>query len=166
MSILYKKAVIKNDKNTKNGYTYGRAVVLSTVSTKDLAEEISHSTTVTRADVMAVLIEACVAIKNHLLNSDAVKLDELGTFKPALKTVAIKEDDDTKFGVNQIKGAKINYLPATYFTPTGVNEKGNRTGYRTKLLVQGATFKNIEDVSGSAGTNSSSSSSSGTQTNP
>lgn len=160
MSILYKKAKIKNSKNSKNGYTYGRAVVLGVVSTKDLAEEVSHSTTVTRADVMAVLIEACVAIKKHLLNSQGVKLEELGTFKPALKTKAVLEDDKTSFGANNIIGARINYLPTTYFTATGVNEKGNRTGFRTKMLVQGATFKLFDSLTKASSTSGS------TTTNP
>lgn len=162
MSILYKKRKITNKKNEKVGYTYGVAYILDVISTKQLAEEISHSTTVTRADVLAVLTEASVAIKNHLLNSQGVKLDELGTFKPALRTKAVLEDEKTKFGVNNIIGTRINYQPTTYFTPDGgTGAKGGRTGFRTKELLQGATFK----LYGSSESASSSSSSSST-TNP
>lgn len=139
MAILYKKKQFKMPKSKLNGYTYAKAVILEMVSTKQLAEEIAHSTTVTRADVMAVLTEMAVKIKDHLLTSQAVKLDELGIFKPALKSKAEAKAED--FGAKNIYRTLIKYIPETTTTWTDVNEKGNRTGFRTKNLVQGAQYK-------------------------
>lgn len=121
MSIRYRK--VQNKIENSNGYQkwYGKAVILSTVSTKDLAEELSHSTTVTRADIMAVLAELTVAMHNHLLNSHKVVIDGLGTFRPGL--ICKSADDEKSFNANNIKGYRIVY----------------RTGFFTKSLLQGAS---------------------------
>lgn len=161
MSILYKKKKFKMPKSELNGKTYAKPVILEIVSTKQLAEEISHSTTVTRADVIAVLTETAVKIKEHLLASQGVKLDELGIFKPALKSKAVLEDDDTKFTSANIYRTLIKYIPETTTTWTGTNAKGNHTGFRVKNLVEGAQYK-LYSPEGST----SASSSSGSTTQP
>lgn len=152
MAILYRKKQFKMPKSKLNGYTYAKPVVLEIISTRQLAEEISHSTTVTRADVMAVLAELGVRVKDHLLTSQAVKLDELGIFKPALKSKAEAKADD--FGAKNIYRTLIKYIPETTTTWTSVNAKGHRTGFRTKNLVQGAQYKlyapDDDDASASA----------------
>lgn len=122
---------------------YGKAVVLDSVSTKDLAEEISHATTVTRADILAVLAELTVALKNHLLNSQRVVIDDLGSFRPSIKTSLVDKKED--FGAKNVTGYRILFQPETYFTPTGVNDKGNRIGFRTKSLLVGATVQQLPD---------------------
>lgn len=140
-----------------NGKTYAKPVILEIISTKKLAEEISHSTTVTRSDVMAVLAEMAVKIKDHLLTSQGVKLDELGIFKPALKSHAVLEDDDTKFTSANIYRTLIKYIPETTTTWTGTNAKGHHTGFRTKSLVEGAQYK-LYSPEGSTSASSTSSS--------
>ena len=57
MSIRYKVVQCHLKDSNINGKWYGKAVSLGTVTTRQLAEEISHSTTVTRSDVASVLIE-------------------------------------------------------------------------------------------------------------
>lgn len=137
MSIRYRK--VQNKIENSNGFQkwYGKAVILSTVSTKDLAEELSHSTTVTRADILAVLAELTVAMHNHLLNSHKVVIDGLGTFRPGL--ICKSADDEKSFNASNIKGYRIVYRPECKYTVTGVNTNGNRTGFFTKSLLQGAS---------------------------
>ena len=53
MSVRYKKVMGKGVGSPVANKWYGRAVSMGRVKTADLAEEISHSTTVTRADIMA-----------------------------------------------------------------------------------------------------------------
>lgn len=130
-------------KGTKNyNKWYGKAVVLGKVSTKDLSEEISHATTVTRADVLAVLTELSDALKRHLLNSQKVSLDGLGSFRVGIKSSMTDEKED--FNASKIKGYRIIYTPETTFTPSGeLSEKGHRKGVFVKTLLSGITAQEL-----------------------
>lgn len=137
MSIRYRKVQNKITGSLSEGKWYAKAVSLATVDTKGLAEEISHSTTVTRADIMAVIIELVESMKRHLLSSEKVQLDGLGSFRVGIKSVATENKDD--FNATKIRGYRVIFAPEVTYTPTGVNEKGNRTGFYTKALIDGAT---------------------------
>ena len=88
MSVLYRKYQDLRNGSTNYGKWYGKAVTLNNVTTKELAEEIAHSTTATYADTLAVLNELSVVLKKHLLNSDRVEIDGIGAFKVGLCTAA------------------------------------------------------------------------------
>lgn len=153
MSVNYRK-VQNMMKGTKNyNKWYGKAVVLGKVSTKDLSEEISHATTVTRADVLAVLTEMSDALKRHLLNSQKVSLDGIGTFRVSIKTSMADEKDD--FNASKIKGYRIIYTPETTFTPSGeLSEKGHRKGVFVKTLLSGITAQELPSGSSKKATES------------
>ena len=51
-----------------------------TISTARLCEEIENATTVSEADIAAVLKALRRVMRNHLCDGDKVKLDEIGTF--------------------------------------------------------------------------------------
>lgn len=148
MSIRYRKIQNKIDSSVGYNKWYGRAVVLGTVSTKDLAEELSHSTTLTRADIMAVLAELSEAMRRHLLGSQQVSLDGLGSFRVGL--VCKSADTESEFTANNIKGYRIVYRPESQFTATGVNSKGHRTGFYTKTLLQGVSAEPMPDTKATA----------------
>ena len=95
MAVFYRKYQEKREGNKNYGKWYGRSVILNTVSTKDLASEISHATTVTYADVLAVLAGASEAMKQHLQNSQKVVLDGIGAFKKHIKK--IYQDFDSSY---------------------------------------------------------------------
>ena len=141
MSIRFR--ILQNKmKGTNNfGKWYGRAPVLDEVSTRDLADEISHSTTVTYADVLAVLTELSRQMKGHLQNSQRVVLDGIGAFKVGISTQLVEKSD--KFSVANIKGYRIVYTPERQFMPTGYNEKGHRTGKYIKSLLAGITARQM-----------------------
>ena len=140
MSIRFKTYQCKLKDSKANGKWFGRAVSMGTVNTRTLAEEISHSTTVTRSDVAAVLIELFNAMSRHLLNSQTVVLDEIGSFRVAFKSTPAATEKD--FTANNIKNYHIVYRPVTTFVPNGkVGNKGHRQGSYAKDLLQGVTFK-------------------------
>ena len=139
MAIRYRKVQNKQTGSKTFGKWYGRAVMMDEVSTKELAEEISHSTTVTYADVLAVLTETAVVMKAHLQNSERVVLDGIGAFKVGMRTSPATSSE--KFDANNIVGYRINYAPEVKFHANGVNEKGNRTGFYVKDLLDGVSAK-------------------------
>lgn len=142
MSIIYRKRQNKIANSTAFNKWYGKAVILDTISTKDLAQEISHSTTVTYADVVAVLIEMQTALKSHLQNSQKVQLDGLGSFRVGI--VSKSADTREKFTVNNIKSYRIIFQPETKFVPSGVlTAKGNRKGTFVKTLLEGISAKEM-----------------------
>lgn len=140
MSLLYKKYQNKIQSSKAYGKWYGRAVIIDSVSTKQLADELSHSTTVTYADVVAVLAELSNAIKSHLQNSQAVVLDGIGRFKVSISTSGA--DERGKFNAGNIKRYHINYLPEMRFQPNGkVSESGKRLGTFYNPLLTGITVR-------------------------
>lgn len=153
MAIRYRKYQNKIQGSRTYQQWFGKAVVLDTISTEELAEEMAHSTTITEADARAFLCELAHCLNKHLINSQAVKLDGIGLFKPAIKTKPAAKKED--FGGNNITGYKVNFQPETVFTPTGISAKGKRTGFRTKKLLQGATaavYGDTEKATADAGT--------------
>ena len=139
MAISYRKVQNNRVASDTYGKWYGRAVIMDVVSTKTLAQEISHSTTVTYADVCAVLAAMSVAMKGHLLNSQKVVLDGIGSFRVGIRTVPA--NTSAEFDSNKISGYRIIYSPERHFNATGANEQGNRTGFYLKDLLEGITAK-------------------------
>lgn len=138
MSVRYKKETGKGEGSPAYKKWYGRAVSMGRVSTADLAEEISHSCTVTRADIMAVLIELAQVMKKHLQNSMTVDLEGLGDFRVGLKTKSADSAED--FTAANIYGYQILYHPEVKFVATGeVSAKGKRKGTYVKTLLDGIT---------------------------
>lgn len=120
MSVRYRKFqnLIVSSKSFKKWFA--RTVVLGNVSTDDLAEEISHSTTVTRADIRAVLDELSLALKRHLLNSQSVKLDGIGTFRVTIHSMGTATEKE--FDSSKIKGYSIVFMPERTKISAGIDK--------------------------------------------
>lgn len=163
MSILFKKYMNKMKGNAGFGKWYGRAVILDTISTKELAEEVSHATTVTYADVLAVLAELTSAIKGHLQNSQRVKLDGIGSFRVGIVTAPA--ESRKSFSAANIKRFNINYQPEVKFQPSGeASSAGKRLGIYVKPLLSGITAREYgtqATAAGGTGTSGTSGSASG-----
>lgn len=149
MSIRYRIVQNKMRGTANFGKWCGRAVIFDEVSTKELATEISHSTTVTYADVLAVLTELSRQMSVHLQNSQRVVLDGVGAFKVGLRTNLTEKSDS--FTLANIKGYHIVYTPESRFVPKGYNAKGHRTGSFVKSLLEGITAKELTDGKKKAG---------------
>ena len=140
MSVRYRKVQEKREGNKNYGKWYGRAIVLNNVTTKELAEEISHSTTATLSDTLAVLNELSVALRRHLLNSDRVEIEGIGAFKVGIRTVAAATSAD--FGAQNVMSYRINYQPFKRFVPNGqVTDHNRRAGNFVMNLLEGVTVQ-------------------------
>ena len=140
MSVRYRKVQEKREGNKNYGKWYGRAIVLNNVTTKELAEEISHSTTATLSDTLAVLNELSVALRRHLLNSDRVEIEGIGAFKGGIKTAPANTSAD--FGAQNVKSYRINYQPFKRFVPNGqVTDNNRRAGNFVMNLLEGVTVQ-------------------------
>ena len=140
MSVRYRKVQEKREGNKNYGKWYGRAIVLNNVTTKELAEEISHSTTATLSDTLAVLNELSVALRRHLLNSDRVEIEGIGAFKVGIRTVPANTSAD--FGAQNVKSYRINYQPFKRFVPNGqVTDSNRRAGNFVMNLLEGVTVQ-------------------------
>ena len=85
MPITYKVAKCRNPKNPDVDYYKGPAVKTGEYTFEDLATDINNSTTVTKADAMAVLASIKPFITKALLGGQVVVLDDLGRFQVTLQ---------------------------------------------------------------------------------
>lgn len=143
MSIRYKKQQNKITGSKTFGKWYGRAVSMGRITMKNLAEEISHSTTVTKADIMAVLAELSHVMKTHLQDSKVVVLDGIGSFKVGLRSAPADKEAD--FNANHITSFHINYKPESMFVANGeISGSGRRCGSYVTTLLNGVTAEPLE----------------------
>lgn len=85
MPICYKVVKCRNPKYPEMSYYKGTAVKTGEYDFNDLAEDIAESTTVTKADCLAVLAAMKPKIKKALLAGQRVVLSELGSFVISLQ---------------------------------------------------------------------------------
>ncbi|MBO4443188.1 MAG: hypothetical protein J5814_00240 [Bacteroidaceae bacterium] len=105
MAVTYKVLRCKNPKGSSGvQYAADRAVKTGDYDFDALADDIQYSTTVTKADVVAVLTAAQAYIKKGLLAGQRVVLDELGALQIQLKGKC--------FAQSAISGDDFN--PASY----------------------------------------------------
>ena len=83
--ITYAVKKIRNPKNPDVDYFAGRAIKTGEYTFNDLAEDINNSTTVTKADAMAVLASVKPYITRALLNGQVVVLQDIGRFQVTLQ---------------------------------------------------------------------------------
>lgn len=139
MAIYYRKVQNTIKGSPEYGKWYPKAVVGNSIDTEALAEELSHNSTLTFADIMAVLIESSMAIHRHLLQGEKVSLFRLGSFRAGLKTTLSDTKEDC--GADNILGYRILFSPEIKFTAIGTSDKGFPTGFYTKQLLKGVKVK-------------------------
>jgi predicted histone-like DNA-binding protein len=125
MSIFYRKVRDNRKKSSTYGLWYGRAVNTETLTTDQLASKIAWSTTVTEADVIAVLKAAAHIINEALNMSQKVKLDNIGTFSIGLKTTSATSENE--FSGNNIVGFRINFMPERKVVGQQATKDGKKT---------------------------------------
>jgi predicted histone-like DNA-binding protein len=111
MSVNYKVTRVRNPKGIESvEYYANRVSKTSDYSFEDLATDINNSTTVTRADALAVLNACQPFIEKALLNGQAVVLAGLGRFQISLQGKcwpAETMQSDEFMPSSMIKGHKI-----------------------------------------------------------
>lgn len=127
MALMYKLYQNMNKKSPYYENWYGRAVSVGTVTTDQLADTIEANCTVKRADILAVLSELVVTMRNELQNSKRVKIDRLGTFKLAITTS--RSATAKGFSVSEnLRNIRVLFQPEL---------KVGKDGTRVRSLVNG-----------------------------
>ena len=109
MKLNIQKYVNNNKKLKSYGRTYGRIRHLGTIETLDLAKHImKHGSIYTQDVIVGVLQRFSLCIEELLQDGYKVKLNGLGTFYLAVKTVG--EENDEEFNASNIKQVRIRFL--------------------------------------------------------
>ena len=115
MAITYKITKVKNPKGeTGKVYCHAVAVKTSNYEFDELAEDIAQSTTVTKADAVAVLTSMKPFIQRALLNGRRVVLQDLGALVMSMSGKCYPEEAlaDKEFSPSSmIKGYRIRFQP-------------------------------------------------------
>ncbi|MBQ8220222.1 MAG: HU family DNA-binding protein [Bacteroidaceae bacterium] len=117
MAINYKISRCKNPgKNAVEGTTYysNKAQKTSDYTFDDLASDISYSTTVTKADAMAVLASIKPFITRALLGGQVVVLQDLGRLQVTIQSKCFSQNTMSASDFSpsmMIKGHKIIFRP-------------------------------------------------------
>ena len=114
MAITYAVKKTRNPRNPDVDYYAGRAVKTGEYSFSDLAEDINNSTTVTKADAMAVLASIKPFVTKALLKGQVVVLQDLGRLQVSLQGKCYPQEvlNHKDFSPSaMIKGHKILFRP-------------------------------------------------------
>ena len=108
---IFKKKIMLDGKEKKGLHYYASFSRRGTADSLKLAEEMKEgSSAFTRGEVVGVTLDLPNRIKEALLNGMAVKINGLGTFKPALHTSEVKADPaELKASAVSIKS--LNFSP-------------------------------------------------------
>ena len=75
MSVFYRLHQDQSVGTRRSGKWYARAVPMSTINTRQLAEIMQRNCTVKKADILAVLDELVETMRDQMQDSKRVKLD-------------------------------------------------------------------------------------------
>ena len=153
MSVSYSlvKYVPKFGKNAGKGKFYARAQVNEKTSLKKFSKMIAMQTTVTYADVTAVLVSAVENLILELQRGNQVEFGDLGKFR--LQIVSDGADSAADFKSDtHIKGVNVQYAPGpelySVFQNMEFVQVASRAVQRAALKAEkeGAKTIDIEEV--------------------
>ena len=98
------------DKNMPPKY-YGHVQANGDISTREMSERIQANCTVTKADVVAVLVALEDVITDALKSGEIVRLGDLGTFQIGISSKGAETEKD--YSDTLIKKARINFRPGS-----------------------------------------------------
>lgn len=121
-------AFYKEQYSEKFGVYFPQAVVVGKpVDTKEVAKRLAKISTVSLADVLAVLAEMPGVLADFMAQGKSVRLDGLGTFRLTLETEGVANREDMDFQ-KQVKAVRVSFIPQR----EGAVTKG---GTATRALV-------------------------------
>lgn len=121
-------AYYKKQFNEKNQVWYPHAVVVGEpIETKKIADRLARISTVSYADVMAVLADLPGVLSDYMAQGKSVRLEGLGTFRYVLDTDGVANEKDFNFQ-QQVRAIRVRFTP----TREGFVPKG---GTATRALV-------------------------------
>ena len=100
------------------------------VSTAQIARRLADESTISPADVMAVLTALAHVMADYMAQGRSVKLDGIGTFyftAVAAKGGAATEKEVT---ANMITGVRVRFIPETHFSKNGAGSAAGKRAIR------------------------------------
>lgn len=110
-SVVPRKNLIDKDQPPKY---YAQAQASGDVDVKEMSQRIEKACTVTRADVMAVLVALEDTIVEGLQRGEIVRMGDIGTFQIGLRGKGAEVEAD--YNVSLIQRAKVNFRPGVALT--------------------------------------------------
>ena len=129
-----------------NGLWYPKSVLVGTpVTTKQVAERLARESTVSLADVYAVLLSLDSVLGDYMSQGRSVKLDGIGSFyftATANKNGVAKEED---VSAKQINGVRVRFIPETSYKQNGSTPAGRRaTRNLTDVSIEWEEWKGVK----------------------
>lgn len=135
MAVFYKVYQDNRNQSKTKGQWYGRAVMIDTDYTDDIAKRIMEKCTVNEADVLAVIRALVNEITRSLQSSHRVKLPGFGTFKLGLTTRGAKDRESFSVSEN-VKGVHVLFQPEVKVSQDGNRTKTFLAGTKVRELVK------------------------------
>lgn len=147
MALNYSVSMRVNPHDSKQPKkAYARAQVSAELSLKDLSKRIASQTTVSRADVSAVLISCVENTLEALRAGDQVDYGSLGKFR--LQVLNRPADNTEVFTASNISGVRIQFIPGEelkdVFTGMSFNPVPTRAAVRAVLKAEKAGLTNVD----------------------
>jgi len=133
MSVFYRLYQDKSLNTKRSGKWYARAVSMSVINTRQLAEIMQRNCTVKKSDILAVLDELVETMRDQLQDSKRVKLDGFGSFKIGLRSKGARSAESFSVADN-IDGMRVMFMP---------ERTHDSAGNRTKQFLQGAKCEEL-----------------------
>ena len=108
--MLTYKVVERQNALTKQLQYYAQVSPVTPVTLDQIVELIEKRSTVTSADVKAVLDALQFEVRNALVDGKSVRLGDLGSFRPPLSSRSALSAD--AFLPANIKGVRVRYVPS------------------------------------------------------
>ena len=122
---FYKKAF-----SEQFGVYYPKSVTVGDpIPTKKVADRLARISTVSYADVLAVLAELPGVLADYMAQGKSVRLEGLGTFRYTLSTKGVADEADFDAQA-QIEAVRVQFIPQREGATT-------RGGTQTRALVPG-----------------------------
>lgn len=119
---FYKKAKMK-----VNGKWYPKSVlVVSPATTEQVAKRIAAESTVSPADVRAVLTALGGVMGDYMSQGRSVKLDGVGSFYFTAVTTSNGVDKPEDVNATLIRGVRVRFLPETRYRGAGKGRVSTR----------------------------------------
>ena len=119
---FYKKAQMK-----VNGKWYPKSVlVVSPATTEQIAKRIAAESTVSPADVQAVLIALGGVMGDFMAQGRSVKLDGIGSFYFTAVTTKNGVDKPEDVNATLMRGIRVRFLPETRYRGAGKDRVSTR----------------------------------------
>ena len=135
----------KNSKSSTNGKFYAKARCLGYWDLEQLSDHIQDNVSAKKSDVIAVLRELVVVMKEAFDAGYGVRLDGFGRFKVGLKSKPAENRKDFS-ATKHIVGNRINFQPETHWSAATGNKRTNP--FTTGMKVKEYGAYNVEEEEG------------------